>query len=189
MDSQAFVAQQRERQDESSANQHPRPAIDEGDHRHEPTPTNTGGSPAVPSVRNVKIRQHLQLPPFRSLGIAAPHPDVLLTPPDEQALLFWDSSEQRSFYLPNSLPSRHPIGMTSEGTTPETPLLSEFISAAEPEAPTASQPTASHPSAVGTGAVLEGVGESSTTNIRSNTTDEGSVWIRGALEVVGKYPD
>ena len=41
---------------------------------------------ATPQSKRMKAKQDLRLPSFRSLGIAAPHPSALLTPPDENTL-------------------------------------------------------------------------------------------------------
>lgn len=74
-----------------------------------------------------KARQNLQLPPFRSLGIVVPHPDFLLTPPYETDIK-WNASFQDPSKIPPSTPIFRRTSVTSEGTTPDTPHVYEFIS-------------------------------------------------------------
>lgn len=87
----------------------------------------TGISQSRPLPRNSKARQNLHLPPFKSLGIVVPHPDFLLTPPYETDIK-WNAASQDPAELPPTTPILHPTSVTSEGTTPETPHVHEFIS-------------------------------------------------------------
>lgn len=78
-------------------------------------------------ARNSKARQNLQLPPFRSLGIVVPHADFLLTPPYETDIK-WNASSHDPLEKRPTTPILRPTSVTSEGTTPETPQVHEFIS-------------------------------------------------------------
>ena len=89
----------------------------------------THRSLSVPS--SVKMRQHLRLPSFKSLGITPMYPDALLTPPDEASLIHWTPSHPS--YPVWSDPPLHRIsteatGEHSQATMPEAPSLSDSIS-------------------------------------------------------------
>lgn len=140
-------------------------------------------SSAILPSRNMKARQNLQLPPFKSLGIAAPHPDVLLTPPDEHDNIRWTNPSQVSPHILTSSPYQHPMSMASEGTTPETPLVSEFVSAAGAETPKSSQPTASQVSAPMATPTGEGIQDLSASSTEADNSDERTTWLKGAVEV------
>lgn len=139
--------------------------------------------PVLSSSRNLKSRQHLQLPPFKSLGIAAPHPDVLLTPPDEHDSIRWSNSSQYSALFPASSPCQHPRNRASEGTTPETPLVSEFMSATTAEAPQSSRATDFRSSELMNPQPDEGVQNLSAPNTHGDNNDERSAWLKGAVRV------
>ncbi|KAL9634342.1 MAG: hypothetical protein Q9164_004142 [Protoblastenia rupestris] len=72
-----------------------------------PTPdTSTGDlteDKATPQSKRMKAKQELRLPSFRSLGIAAPHPSALLTPPDENTLRDLPSAPTSTTNHPRSL--------------------------------------------------------------------------------------
>lgn len=140
-------------------------------------------SSVLSSPRNMKTRQHLQLPPFKSLGIAAPHPDVLLTPPDECDSIRWSNSSQYSALFPSSSPCQHPRILASEGTTPETPLVSEFMSATTAEAPQSSQATEFQASEPMDAQPDEGVQNISAPDTHGDNNDERSAWLKGAIRV------
>lgn len=144
------------------------------------------GSPAVSPSRNMKSRQHLQLPTFKSLGIAAPHPDVLLTPPDEHDNIHWANPSEDLSHIPTNSPYHRPMSMASEGTTPETPLVSEFVSATGGETPKSSQPTASQASAPMVTPTGEGILHLSASSTQSENSDERTAWLKGAVEVTCK---
>ena len=140
-------------------------------------------SPAVSPSRMMKTRQHLQLPPFKSLGIAAPHPDVLLTPPDEHDTICWTDPFQKLPHIPTSSPCSHLMRIASEGTTPETPLVSEFVSAAGAETPKSSQPTASQVPVPMTSQGGEGLQDLPASNTQSDNSQGRTTWLADAVEV------
>lgn len=101
----------------------------------------TGISQSSPLPRHSKARQNLQLPPFKLLGIVVPHPKFLLTPPYETDIK-WNASSQDPVELPPTTPILHPTSVTSEGPTPETPHVHEFISETTTSTSTPTQPLA-----------------------------------------------
>ncbi|MCJ1269430.1 hypothetical protein MMC22_009322 [Lobaria immixta] len=98
----------------------------------------TGVSQFSSPPRDSKARQNLQLPPFRSLGIVVPHPDFLLTPPYETDIK-WNASFQDPSEISSSTQILRPTSVTSEGTTPQTPHVHEFISKSTNNTPTPTQ--------------------------------------------------
>lgn len=121
--------------------------------------------------RNSKSRQNLQLPPFKSLGIVVPHPDFLLTPPYETDIK-WNASTHDSSKIPPTTPILRPISVTSEGTTPETPYVHEFISESTTNTSTTMQAPAQ-------GTITEGAG-------LEEDNVERSSWVEQAVEIACK---
>lgn len=121
--------------------------------------------------RNSKARQILQLPPFRSLGIVVPHSDFLLTPPYETDLN-WNPSSQDPSHIPSTTPILRPTNVTSEGTTPETPHVHEFISEDTTNAPPPTQTPAQ-------GAMTKTAG-------LDEENVERSSWLEQAVGITGK---
>lgn len=125
--------------------------------------------------------QELRLPSFKALGIAVPHPDHLLTPPDEPDQIAWHPLSQ-------PLPQRQDyetlqdLSRPTERMTPEddptlaAPLDSEGV---EPDSNTASGPQS-----------LDILEEDPV--IRSNSSSSegespgGPVWLGSAIDAVGK---
>lgn len=122
-----------------------------------------------PVSRNVKARQHLQLPTFKSLGIAVPHPDFLLTPPDEVDLM-WSTSFHDPAMTTKNTPILRPTSVASEGTIPDTPHVHEFMSDSSANTPLPSQ--AQTPGDAGTGS--------------ADASNERSAWLEQAIEIASK---
>lgn len=123
---------------------------------------------SVSNARYSKARSHLQLPPFRSLGIDKPHPDYLLTPPDEVDLIKFNQSPQNPSCMPTSTPQSFAATRSSEGTTPETPVVREFVSDSDTNTPTQG-------AMAGTGSGLEDI------------SSGRSTWLEQAVEIASKH--
>lgn len=121
-----------------------------------------------------KTRQHLQLPPFKSLGIDMLHPDYLLTPPDEIDFIRWDLSPENQSNITTSTSHPCAIKRSSEGATPDTPVVREFVSEGDPSTPTPSQ-TPVQGAMAGTGSGFE------------NVSSGSSVWLEQAVEIASKH--
>ena len=131
----------------------------------------TGISPSDLLSRNSKSRQYLQLPPFKSLGIVLPQSNCLLTPPYEIDVK-WNASIQDPSELPPTAPIFCPTSATSEGTTPETLQVHEFMSESTANTSTPAQAPVQ-------GTMTEGAG------LEEDNTESVS-WFEQAVEIAGK---
>lgn len=121
---------------------------------------------------SVRGRQHLQLPPFKSLGLSSPYTSFLLTPPDETEIIKWNASCRDPLQIPTSTSIQRPTSVASEGTTPETPHVHEFI------------PGNVTFSTTPQGTMAEG--GSSHGNSSSDSDNSRSTWIEEAVKVASK---
>lgn len=121
--------------------------------------------------RTIRVRQHLQLPPFRSLGLASPYTNFLLTPPDEAEIIQWNASCRNPLQIPTSTSVQRPTSVASEGTTPETPHVHEFI----PNVTNSPTPD---------GTMAEG--GSGHDNSSSDSDSSRSTWIEEAVKIASK---
>lgn len=128
------------------------------------------GITSVP--RTIRLRQHLQLPPFRSLGLASPYANFLLTPPDEAEIINWNASCRDPLQIPTSTSVQRPTSVASEGTTPETPHVHEFIPDNVTNSPTPD------------GTMAEG--GSGHDNSSSDSDSSRSTWIEEAVKIASK---
>lgn len=128
------------------------------------------GITSVPRI--IRGRQHLQLPPFKSLGLASPYTSFLLTPPDETEIIRWNASCRDPLQIPTSTSVQHPTSVASEGTTPETPNVHEFIPGNVTISPTPQ------------GTMAEG--GSSNGNNNSDSDNSRSTWIEEAVKIASK---
>ena len=128
------------------------------------------GITSVP--RTIRVRQHLQLPPFRSLGLASPYTNFLLTPPDEAEIIKWNASCRDPLQIPTSTSVQRPTSVASEGTTPETPHVHEFIAGNVIISPTSQ------------GTMAEG--GSGNDNSSSGSDSSRSTWIEEAVKIASK---
>ena len=85
----------------------------------------THRSLSVPS--NVRPRQQLRLPSFKSLGITPLYPDALLTPPDEASLMHWTPSLLGMSDPPINQPPQGLTGTLPQATMPKTPVISGSV--------------------------------------------------------------
>ena len=146
----------------------------------------TGGSSAkainTELPHKCKDRQDLRLPSFKALGIAVPHPDHLLTPPEEPDYVAWHPLSQplpeRQDYEPLQGFSRPTAGMTPEDDqNMAVPLDSEGIN--------------SEYSAAATLGSLDIAEEDDTAGRPNSSSSEeesagGPVWIEHAIDAVGR---
>lgn len=128
------------------------------------------GITSVP--RTIRVRQHLQLPPFRSLGLASPYTNFLLTPPDETEIIKWNASCRDPLQIPTNTSVQRQSSVASEGTTPETPHVHEFIPGNVINSPTPQ------------GTMAEG--GSANDNSSSDSDSSRSAWIEEAVKIASK---
>ncbi|KAL8833161.1 MAG: hypothetical protein Q9170_004463 [Blastenia crenularia] len=127
-----------------------------------------------------KLRHQLQLPSFQALGIAAPFPSSILTPPDEPAAMDWiPFAMDQSDDTPTAKEQR--LGDVSPTNTPQSPFPGSSILGASNDTPTqgpiGSLISPSIPSVEEHGS--ESSGSSAATEIASNTP-----WLEGVLNVI-----
>lgn len=127
------------------------------------------GITSVP--RTIRGRQHLQLPPFKSLGLVLPYTNFLLTPPDEAEIIRWNASCRDPLQIPTSTSIQRPTSVASEGTTPETPHVHEFIPGNVTISPTPQ------------GTMAEG---GSSHGNSSDSDNSRSTWIEEAVKIASK---
>ena len=128
------------------------------------------GITSVP--RTIRVRQHLQLPPFKSLGLASPYTNFLLTPPDEAEIIKWNASCQDPLHIPTSTSVQRPTSLASEGTTPEPSNIHEFMPDNVTNSPTPQ-------STMATGGSGHG-------NSSSDSDSSRSTWIEEAVKIASK---
>ena len=131
----------------------------------------TGISQSNLLSRNSKSLKNMQLPPIKSLVIVLPQSEFLLTPPYETDIK-WNASCQDPSELPPTTPIFRPTGATSEGTTPETPQVHEFISESTTNTPNLAQAPIQ-------GTMTEGAG-------LEEDKIENLSWFEQAVEIAGK---
>lgn len=138
-------------------------------------------------ISRLKARQDLHLPPFRSLLIAAPPPNPLLTPPDDTDPFYWKHLTQFStFNLSKRFPFPQSVSVSpqeedisSKKHVMEKPASESDAETSTPQAPHAQSPTGG----------INPQAEASTPSA-SNVQDFGrygeSAWVQEAVEVAGK---
>ena len=135
-------------------------------------------------ARTAKSRHNLQLPPFRLLGIAVPHPDFLLTPPeDPESNIQWKDSPKSPTRISTTFPIQNPPRMLSEGLSPRTPTIHDFVLAAGNEDPPPLHPTPSSPPAPISN-IQEGDGQPLTLDDHSHDREP---LLEDAVEVAGRF--
>ena len=130
---------------------------------------------------NFKLRQELRLPSFKALGIAVPHPDQLLTPPEEPDQMAWYPNSQSIPYLQNlEIPRSVPVPTARMTPEDEQVMTAPFDS----EGVDTEQITTS---VSGPLAVVE---EDSSSRPSSSSSEDdspgGPVWIEHAIDAVGE---
>ena len=135
-----------------------------------------------------KARQNLQLPPFKLLGIAMPHPDFLLTPPDEVDEFPWGQPVSDLQPVSSSLFYQNPANTASEGNTPQTPVVKEFLSESGTETPKPSHPAQSQSSEIMTSTTSRASEETSTTSGSQDLNSrERLAGLQEAVEIAGRF--
>ena len=138
------------------------------------------GTINIESPLKCKGRQQLRLPSFKALGIAVPHPDHLLTPPEEPDQFAWQPHSQplphlQDFDIPRSIPLQTSKLTPEDEPTMAAPLDSEGL---------VSGNAATLPE------VLAVVDEDSETRPTSSSSEEdspgGPTWLEHAIDAVGK---
>ena len=142
---------------------------------------------ASPPVKG-KGRRDLRLPCFKALGIAVPHPDHLLTPPEEPDQISWHPHSQplphlQDFDIPRSIPS-YLASMTPEDDQPIAAEGDQTV-----VAPHDSEGLASDNNTSTVSAALEVVQEESELRPTSSSSEEdspgGPTWLEHAIDAVG----
>ena len=138
-------------------------------------------------ISRLKARQDLHLPPFKTLHIAAPSPNLLLTPPDDTDPFYWKPMTQFStfnlsnrFRFPQSLSvSPQDEDITSKKHVMEIPASDSDAETSTPQAPHSQSPTG----------IINPQAEASTPSA-SKVPDFSrygeSAWVQEAVEVAGK---
>ena len=138
------------------------------------------GTINIESPLKCKGRQQLRLPSFKALGIAVPHPDHLLTPPEEPDQLAWQPHSQplphlQDFDIPRSIPLQASKLTPEDEPTMAAPLDSEGL---------VSGNTATLPEVL---AVVDEDSEMRPTSSSSEGDSPGGpTWLEHAIDAVGK---
>ena len=139
------------------------------------------GTINIESPLKCKGRRQLRLPSFKALGIAVPHPDHLLTPPEEPDQFAWQPHSQplphlQDFDIPRSIPLQ-----TSKLTPEDEPTMAAPL---DSEGLVSGHNTATLPG------VLAVVDEDSETRPTSSSSEGdspgGPTWLEHAIDAVGK---
>jgi len=133
---------------------------------------------------HMKARQNLQLPSFKSLGIASRLPDALLTPPDESIFELGKPATLSHFSRSSSFPPSMP-------KTPS-PDLTDFASEVgytltTSRAPSSTQPTMPTTEPEGNADEEDGTGPISSSSEDEEYLPEPPGWLTEAVEPVGKF--
>jgi hypothetical protein len=147
----------------------------------------TTKEPSSVIISRLKARQDLHLPPFRSLLIAAPSPNLLLTPPDDTDSFFWKPVTE--FFPPGAskmIPHTHPVSMfPQEDRSSNNRLIDNAASDCDAETHTQqSSKTQSLPSLINP---QTGDKSTSASNVEDIGRYGGSGWLQEAVEVAGKW--
>lgn len=137
-------------------------------------------------ISRLKARQDLHLPPFRSLLIAAPHPNLLLTPPDDTDPFYWKQSTRfATFQLSKTFPFPRTVSVSPrEDPSSQMPFAANPVSESDIES-AAPQPS---PSQSPPG-LIEPHTEDNTqpaSNVQDFDRYGGSAWVQETVDVVGR---
>ena len=135
---------------------------------------------------NTKARHGLQLPSFKSLGIAVPRPDHLLTPPEEPDLLAWHPLSQplptrADIDIPRSVPDPAVRLTPEDEQTMTVPLDSEAIDSEAMDLETSTRST-TQPFEV----TEEDPAMRPSSSSSEGDSPGGPVWLEHAIDAVGK---
>ena len=141
-------------------------------------------------IRAQAARGNLRLPSFKSLGIGLPHPDHLLTPPDEADNLAFNplAVPHLAASIPRSAPTLPsiPVGSNNQTTPPQDSesAMPEGSTRTQANAPPvdSSQAEGSTTQNISTGPILARHSSSSS----EEDTPRGPAWLDRALDAVGK---
>lgn len=135
----------------------------------------------IESPLKSKGRQQLRLPSFKALGIAVPHPDHLLTPPEEPDQFPWQPHSQPLPHLQDSdIPRSIPL-QTSKLTPEDEPTMAAPL---DSEGWVSGNNTATLPEVL---AVVDEESEMRPTSSSSEGDSPGGpTWLEHAIDAVGK---
>ena len=155
--------------------------------------TDSVGSGSLLQKRAQAARENLRLPSFKSLGIALPHPDHLLTPPDEPDIgLFHPFSlpQQAAAHIPRSAPVVTDFSLASVNQT--TPPQDSDAPPQESSINEATTPTVEPAHSVDTmGQDISSITEPALVRQSSSSSEEdtprGPLWLERAVDAVGRF--
>jgi len=134
----------------------------------------------------MNARQNLQLPSFKSLGIAIPYPSALLTPPDDDGNTIAVVPPSRPTTTPgHSRHSSFPPGSSPKASKFIDLITTININMASANASTSVPPATSASSTQAT-AVQGTQGSTGSTIVTGNTGPPRVVWISQAVDIAGK---
>jgi hypothetical protein len=147
----------------------------------------TTKEPTSVIISRLKARQDLHLPPFRSLFIAAPSPNLLLTPPDDTDAFFWKPVTEFFSSVPSKMiPHTHPVSMSpQEDRSSNNRLVGN--AASDCDAETHAQPSTKSQSLPSLMNPQTGDNNPSASNIEDIGRYGGSGWLQEAVEVAGNW--
>jgi hypothetical protein len=147
----------------------------------------TTKEPSSVIISRLKARQDLYLPPFRSLLIAGPSPNLLLTPPDDTDSLFWKPVTEFFPYGPSRIiPYTHPVSMSpQEDRSSNNRLVGN--AASDCDAETHAQQSTKSQSLPSLMDPQTGDNNPSASNIEDIGRYGGSGWLQEAVEVAGNW--
>ena len=142
--------------------------------------------PSSVVISRLKARHDLYLPPFKSLLITAPPPNLLLTPPDDTDPFFWKPLTRFStFHLSKTFPFPRTASLS-----PGEDSLSQKSSAENPASESDVENPAPEPSRPQSPPGFLNPQTEDNTQSASNVQDcdryGESAWIQESVEVVGK---
>lgn len=146
----------------------------------------TTEEPSSVVISRLKARHDLHLPPFKSLLITAPPPNLLLTPPDDTDPFFWKPlTRLATFHLSKTFPFPRTASL-SPGEDPP----SQLSSAENPASESGVENPAPEPSRPQSPPGFLNPRTEDSTQSASNVQDcdryGGSAWVQESVEVVGK---
>lgn len=150
------------------------------------------GGKSLLQQRAQAVGGNLRLPSFKSLGIALPHPDHLLTPPDEPDMGLYDPSSlpQYAAQIPRSAPVATNITMASMNqTTPpqDSDAPSQNKGIKEATTPTIESAQSTDVTAQNVPPSIELALERQQSSSSEEDTPRGPMWLDGAVDAIGKF--
>ena len=146
----------------------------------------TTEEPSSVVISRLKARHDLHLPPFKSLVITAPPPNLLLTPPDDTDPFFWKPLTRfATFTLSRTFPFPRTASL-SPGEDPSSHTSSAENCASESDIENAAPEPSRHQSPPGFMNPQTKGDTQSPSNVQDCNRYGESAWLQESVEVVGK---